>query len=212
MPYLQQGNQSAWRGNEPADGVLLEQAVAGDECAFEALVSRYQHSLLHSIRCILKDDELAYDVLQCVLLKFYVSLPILRRDVRLNAWLFQVARNRCMDELRKQHCRPALRFSELSREDENEELEPTECIQDPYPLPEEMVEQLDLQAVLQQAIGTLPPRFRLVVDLRFFEQLSFAEISQILKMPTSTAKTYCYRSIRRLRSTLADNPSFALIA
>lgn len=212
MPYMQQGKQDTWQANEPADGVLVEQAVAGDERAFEALVTRYQHSLLNSIRCILKDDDLANDVLQFVLLKFYVSLPTLRRDVQLKAWLFQVAHNRCMDELRKQRCRPALRFSELSREDENDELEPTESIQDPHPLPEEMVEQLDLQAVLQQAIGTLPPRFRLIVDLRFFGQLSFAEISQILKMPTSTAKTYCYRSIRRLRSTLANSPSFTLIA
>jgi RNA polymerase sigma factor (sigma-70 family) len=197
---------------EPSDGVLVEQAVAGDERAFEALVSRYQHVLLNSIRRILKDDELAYDVLQFVLLKFYVALPTLRRDVRVKAWLLQVAHNRCMDELRRQRCRPMLRFSELSRDDEYDELEPTACMQDPHPLPQEILEQLDLQAILQQAIGKLPPRFRQVVDLRFFEQLSFAEIGQTLKMPTSTAKTYCYRSLRRLRSALANSPSLALVS
>jgi RNA polymerase sigma-70 factor, ECF subfamily len=79
-------------------------------------------------------------------------------------------------------------------------------------MPDEIVEQLDLHIALQQAIGKLPPKFRLVVDLRFFRQLSFTEISQILKMPTSTVKTYCYRSMRRLRSALTNNPSFALMA
>ena len=107
MSYIQQEKQSTWQANGPSDGVLLGQAVAGDERAFEELVNRYHRSLLNYIRRILKDDEQAYDVLQFVLLKFYVSLPTLRRDVALKAWLFQVAHNRCMDELRRQRSRPA---------------------------------------------------------------------------------------------------------
>ena len=212
MSYIQQGKHNASRETDSSDGILLGQSVAGDERAFEALVSRYQHPLLNYIGRILKDEDQQYDVLQFVLLKFYVSLPTLRRDVALRAWLFQVAHNRCMDELRMQLRRPSLRFSELSREDEHDELEPTESIRDPQPLPEEIVEQLDLHAALQQAIGKLPPRFRSVVDLRFFGHLSFTEIGQTLKMPTSTAKTYCYRSLRRLRSALANSPSLALIS
>jgi RNA polymerase sigma factor (sigma-70 family) len=209
MSYIQQGKHNASPETEPSDGILLGQSVAGDERAFEALVSRYHHSLLNYLRQILKDDEQAYDVLQFVLLKFYLSLPTLRKDVPLKPWLFQVAHNRCMDELRKQRRRPSLRFSELSWEDESDELELTESIQDPQPLPEEIVEQLDQHAVLQQAIGKLPPRFRSVVHLHFFGQLSFTEIAYTLKMPTSTAKTYCYRSIRWLRTTLANSPSLS---
>ncbi|OLD81515.1 MAG: hypothetical protein AUG54_04050 [Ktedonobacter sp. 13_1_20CM_4_53_7] len=209
MSYIQQGKHNASQETDPSDGILLGQSVAGDDRAFEALVSRYHHPLLNYIRQILKDDEQAYDVLQFVLLKFYLSLPTLRKDVPLKPWLFQVAHNRCMDELRKQRRRPSLRFSELSWEDESDELELTESLQDPQPLPEEIVEQLDLHAVLQQAIGKLPPRFRPVVHLRFFEDLSFTEIGHTLKMPTSTAKNYCYRSIRWLRSTLANSPSLS---
>ena len=209
MSYIQQGKHSTWQGKEPSDGILIGQSVAGDERAFEALVSRYHHPLLNYIRRIIKDDELAYDVLQVVLLRLYISLPTLLTDVPLKAWLFQVARNRCLDELRKQRRRPSLRFSELSREDEHDEQELTESLQDPQPLPQEIVEQLDLHAVLQQAIGKLPPRFRSVVQLRFFGELSFTEIGHTLKMPTSTAKTYWYRSLRRLRSTLANSPSLS---
>jgi DNA-directed RNA polymerase specialized sigma24 family protein len=111
MSYVPQGNQSTLQGDEPSDGVLLGQAVAGDERAFEALVSRYHYPLLHYIQKILKDNELANDVLQVVLLRFYLSLPTLLTDVALQPWLFQVARNRCLDELRKQRYRPSLRFS-----------------------------------------------------------------------------------------------------
>src|SRR2546425_1606695 len=209
VSYMQQEKHSTSQGTEPSDGMLFRQSLAGDEYAFEALVSRFRSPLLNSIRCILKDDEQAYDVLQFVLLRLYVSQPTLQKDVPLRGWLFQVAHNRCLDELRKQRSRPSLRFSEFFSEDENDGIELIESIQDPEPLLEEIVEQLDLHAVLQQAIGKLPPRFRSVVQLRFFGQLSFSEIGHRLKMPTSTAKTYWYRSLRRLRSTLANSPSLS---
>jgi len=207
MSYIQQGKHTASQETDPSDGILLGRSQAGDERAFEALISRYHHSLLNYIRHVLKDDELAYDVLQFVLLKLYLSQPTLGKDVPLKPWLFQVAHNRCIDELRKQRSKPSLRFSEFFSEDESDELELTESLQDSQPLPEEIVEQHDLHIVLQQAIGKLPPMFRSVVQLRFFGQLSFSEIGQTLKMPTSTVKTYCYRSLRRLRSTLANSPS-----
>jgi len=209
MSYIRQGKHTASQDTDPSDGILLGRSQAGDERAFEALISRYHHSLLNYIRHVLKDDELAYDVLQFVLLKLYLSLPTLGKDVPLKPWLFQVAHNRCIDELRKQRCRPSLRFSEFFSEDESDELELTESIQDSHPLPEEIVEQHDLHIVLQQAIGKLPPMFRSVVQLRFFGQLSFSEIGHTLKMPTSTVKTYWYRSLRRLRSTLANSPSLS---
>src|SRR5258708_19664854 len=115
--------------------MLLRQSLAGDEYAFEALVSRFRSPLLNSIRCILKDDEQAYDVLQFVLLRLYVSQPTLLKDVPLRAWLFQVAHNRCMDELRKQQCRPSIHFSDICWEDHNQGIPLLYSIQYPQPSP-----------------------------------------------------------------------------
>jgi len=210
VSYMQQGKHSALQGTDPSDGILLGQSLTGDEYAFEALVSRYRGPLLNYIRRILKDDEQAYDVLQLVLLRLYISQPRLRTDVPLQAWLFQVARNCCLDELRKQRRGVSIHFSELSWEDENEGITPIESIQDPCPLPEEIVEQLDLHAVLQQAIHSLPPRFRPVVHLRCFGQLTFSEIGHALKMPASTAKSHFYRALPRLQSALANSAFVSL--
>ncbi len=210
MSYMQQEKHSTSQGTELSDGFLLGQSLAGDEYAFEALVSRYRSPLLNYIRRILKDDELAYDVLQFVLLRLYVSQPTLLKDVPLRAWLFQVAHNRCMDELRKQRSRPSIHFSELSWEDENDGIELLESIPDPRPLPGEIVEQRDLRAVLQQAIHSLPPRFRWVVHLHCFGHLTFSEIGRTLKMPAPTAKAYYYRALPLLRSALANNTAVSL--
>src|SRR5436190_21303045 len=114
MSDLHQGKHCALQETESSDGFLLRQSLAGDECAFEALVSRYRTPLLNYIRRVLKEDEQAHDVLQFVLFQLYVSQPRLLRDVPLRGWLFQVARHRCLDELRKQRCRPAIHFSKLS--------------------------------------------------------------------------------------------------
>ncbi len=89
MSSMQQGKHSISQGTEPSDGILLGQSLAGDEYAFEALVSRYRSPLLEYMRRVLKDDEQAHDVLQFVLLQLYVSRPTLLRDVPLKAWLFQ---------------------------------------------------------------------------------------------------------------------------
>ncbi|MGH2498197.1 MAG: RNA polymerase sigma factor [Ktedonobacteraceae bacterium] len=205
MSDLNQGNNHPSQGTEASDSFLLGQSLAGDECAFEALVSRYRTPLLNYIRRVLKEDEQAQDVLQFVLLQLYVSQPRLLRDMPLRAWLFQVAHHRCVDELRKQRRGLAIHFSELSREDENEGIALIESIRDPRPLPEEIVEQIDMVAVLQQAIGRLPPTFRSVVHLRYCGQLTFDEIGRTLKLPASTVKSYFYRALPRLRSAIANS-------
>ena len=73
-----------------------------------------------------------------------------------------------------------------------------------FELPEELAEQSDLQQRLQEAIQTLPLKFRSVVLLRYAGQLSFSEIGQTLSMPEATAKTYFQRAKPLLRTALMN--------
>src|SRR2546421_4879006 len=147
MRYAQPRKYSILQGQGVPDGVLVGQALAGDQLAFELLVSRYHRPLVSCIRGFLKDNEQVSDVLQ-----LYVSLPVLLRNVSLKAWLFQVARNRCLDELRKRQRRSEIPFSTLEWKYRDEELSPIEAIPDPEPLPEEVAERSDLQCSLSQAL------------------------------------------------------------
>src|SRR5216683_1073525 len=160
MSYAQPRQYSALQGQGVPDGVLVGQAQAGDQRAFEFLVSRYHRPLANYIRGFLKDGEQVYDVLQQVYLQLYVSLPILLTNVSLKGWLFQVARNRCLDELRRRRWRAETSFSTLSWEYSEEDLSPIEAIPDPDPLPEEVAEEIDLYCTpaLFQAIDLLGDR------------------------------------------------------
>src|SRR3989440_3141228 len=145
---------------EIPDGVLAQQTLAGDQEAFEVLVQRYSTPLFNFICHFLGDYDQACDISQQVFLQLYISLPKLRMGEPLKAWLFQVARNRCLDELRRKR---AIHFSELETTSDEDEISPLAAIPDSHPLPEELAECHDLQQHLWQAIQALPPKFRSVV-------------------------------------------------
>ena len=86
------------------------------------------------------------------------------------------------------------------------------AIPDPDALPEEVAERSDLHCSLQQAISSLPAKFRSIVLLHCFRQLTFVEIGRMLDMPASTAKTYFYRSLPRLRRTLVGDAHFVSLS
>lgn len=185
---------------EITDGMFIKRILSGDHSAFEELVGRYHVSLFNFICHFLGNYDLACDVIQQVFLQLYISMPTLRTGEPLKAWLFQVARNRCLDELRR---KKAVHFSELE-EANNDDLSPLEILPDTDPLPDEVAEHHDLQEKLRQAIDGLPPKFRSVVLLRYASQLSFSEIGKVLHMPEATAKTYFQRARPLLRAALAD--------
>lgn len=198
--------------HELADYELIEQTCAGDQQAFEALVSRYQGEVYRFIKRHMGTEQ-AYDVLQFVLLQLYLSMPHLQSNlssgwqhVSLKRWIFRVAWNRCIDEQRKRKKSPLL-FSELMQtNDEEESLVLT--LLDTAPQPEEVVEQHDLQESIQKMIQRLPPMLRAVMWLRYKEELSFNEIGERLQIPSATAKTYCHRARLRLRSFLANQARY----
>lgn len=185
-----------------SDMVLAQQAISGEQEAFEVLVRRYSTPLFNFICRFLGDYDQACDVLQQVFLRFYTSLPNLGTTEPFKPWLFQVARNCCVDELRRRK-RYAIHFSQLETENSEGETTFLSDMADPNPLPEEIMERHDLQQMLQCAIQSLPPKFRDVVTLRYLAQMSFSEIGSTLHMPEATAKTYFHRAKVLLRKTLS---------
>jgi RNA polymerase sigma factor (sigma-70 family) len=210
MANTQPRTSNLLAGQEVPDSVLVGQAQTGDQHAFEALVNRYHRQLASYIRSFLKDGDQIADVLQQVYIQLYLSLPTLLTDVSLRGWLFQVARNRCLDELRRSRRRAETLFSRLERDDGEEEYSLIEAIPDPGPLLEEVAERGELLWSLRAALVALPPQPRLVVHLHAFRHLTFAEIGSLLNMRETTAKACFYRALSRLRKALAAETHLAV--
>ena len=187
------------RDSDTLDNVLFQQALAGDQEAFEALISRYQHSLFRHIYRYVGEYNEAHDVLQQVWLQLYLSLPKLYPNVHMKPWLFTVARNRSLDFLRRKRL---LFFPEVETGNEEDEVTFLDTIPDTSSMPEELIEQRDLQRAIQCAIQALPRTYRSVVLLYYSEQMNYAEIGQVLKVPVSTVKARFHRAKPFLRDVL----------
>lgn len=185
------------------DQPLACAARRSDAELFEKVMSEQRASLFHYIYRFLGDYDAASDVCQQVFVQLYTFLPTLRTDRPLTAWLFQVARNYCIDETRRKR---AICFSELEAENwrraDDEETSLLSLLPDLHPLPDEETEQHDLQRQLCLAINALPPKFRAVVSLRYLAEMSYAEIGARLRIPPATAKTYFQRAKPLLRALL----------
>jgi len=187
---------------ETADSVLVQQALDGDQEAFEVLFSRYKQSLFGLIHHYVGEYHEAEDILQHVWLQLYLSLATLRPYVQIKPWLFTVARNRSLDFLRHKHLlsQRLLFFCEVEARIEEDEVTFLDAIPDMSPTPEELVEQYELQHEIWRAIQSLPHTYRSVVWLSYAEQLNYAEIGRMLNVPGSTVKTQFNRAKPFLRA------------
>jgi RNA polymerase sigma-70 factor (ECF subfamily) len=177
---------------ERTDAVLAKQVLGGDQEAFERLVQRYHVALFNFIRHFLGNDDLACGILQRVFLRSYASLPKLGTGEPFKLWLFQIAHTCCVDELKRVY---PLHFSQS--ENSEDEWVGLSDIADPEPLPEEMAERSDLQALLQQTLQTLPPTLRSVTLLRYGSRMSFAEIGWVLSLSEEKVLA-SFRQVNRL--------------
>lgn len=181
-----------------SDEELATRFVAGDVKSFELLMQRYAKPIYNFALSFLGDADEADEAAQLVFVQLYQSLPRTRLDIPLKPWIYQIARNKCIDLWRD---RKHVSLSTFAA-DESEQLQNEPA--DPAPLPTELVEHKDLQRVLRKAINALPNNYRTAVSLRYINQLSFEEIAAVMKVPENTAKTYFQRAKKQLRSMLAD--------
>ena len=119
-------------------------------------------------------------------------------DLKFSTWLYRIATNLCIDRIRKK--KPDYYLdAEVPGTDG---LNMYSQISSDSRLPEEDVESLELQAVIQREISKLPEKYRFVIVLKYIEELSLNEISEILELPLGTVKTRIHRGREALRKQL----------
>jgi RNA polymerase sigma-70 factor (ECF subfamily) len=175
------------------EGAEIVAARGRKSGAFEALVRRHQTPLYNFCLRMLGRTDDAADVAQETFVQLFRHLDQIDEREPLAPWLFRVARNRCVDVLRRRRTTPL-----APGDDQSGDLEPI----DQDPLPDEIAERSDLQRVLGHAIAQLPPTYAEVVALRYAADRSFAEIALILDCDEGAARVRFHRAKNLLRHYL----------
>ena len=194
------------------DEALMAHIGDGDVQAFHVLVDRYERPLLNFISRFVGDDQLARDLYQETFLRVYRAARSYNPAHRFSTWLFQIAANLCIDELRRRKVTRPLEV-DLWAEEVSEGRGETPHI---YPItdrdwqsaatedPAEMVERKELSERVQAAVHALPADARLVLVLRHYQGLSYQEISGILHCPVGTVKSRLHYALQALKQHLLE--------
>ena len=173
--------------NDP-DLRLLEQCRQGDIHAFETLFRKYQTYVYNVSLGMLGNGEDAADITQETFLRLHRNLNSFRGDSSFSTWLYRVAVNLCITELRR---RGRSRFQFL--DDVNHEEDP-HVFDEIVPGPEEKIAAEEDARVVHRVLRTLPPDYRAVMVLRHFQQLAYEEIAEVLGLSLSQVKTRLFRA------------------
>ena len=170
---------------EPDLTELLARSATGDQLAFAEIVHGHQRMVFSMAYHFLHDREQAEELAQDVFLSLYRNLGSIKSDAHLVNWLRKVTSHRCLDQARRNKYRAHLSL---------------ENIQEPSAGP--AVGDVLLEKRLRALVGTLPEKARMVVVLRYQEDLDPLEIAEALEMPLNTVKSHLRRSLETLRGKL----------
>jgi len=182
-----------------SDERLVELSLEGDQDAFGILVQRYQRRLTAFLSQLVGDMELARELSQEAFVRAWSALERFDPRYRFSTWLFRIAHNLGIDQLRRRR----LQTTPLYRTD-SEGGEVEVVVPDLEKDPLGHLENRALASELRQIIDGLRPEYRELVLLRHFAGLSYQEIADFTDMPLGTVKNKLFRAHSVLRRALAD--------
>lgn len=181
---------------------LLEHCRQGDDLAWEALVRRYQGRVFGVTMHYMRDREEARDMAQETFIKLYRKLETLRDGETFLPWLIRLARNCCIDRLRRLKIRTP--EHPVSVEDGVE-------IPTPRPTPEERSLERSRSGILYQALDGLSEQSREMILLKDIQELKLGQIADMLALPLGTVKSRSHRARLELAEAIQDlDPSFGV--
>jgi RNA polymerase sigma-70 factor (ECF subfamily) len=180
-----------------ADERLVELSLDGDEDAYGILVRRYQRRLTAFLGQLVGDLELARELSQEAFVRAWSALERFDPRYRFSTWLFRIAHNLGIDQLRRRRLQTVSLYRTDSEGDEVEVVVP-DVNKDPLGHLENHV----LASELRQVIDGLRPEYRELILLRHFAGLSYQEIAEFKGMPLGTVKNKLFRAHSVLRKAL----------
>ena len=184
------------------DSALVAGLRAGDDCAYEILIQRFQQPVYNLISRLVDDPGDAADVAQEVFLKVFRKVNGFRSESSLKTWVYRIAVNEARNQRRwfVRH-----RGKEIGLDPADAAVQgPQDWLCDPGRSPYQTALDQETHALIESALNKVSPNYRAAVVLREVEGLSYEEISEILEVSLGTVKSRILRGRESLRKHLVD--------
>ena len=187
-----------------ADLIIIDRAIKGQELAFSELLNRYRDSVYYVMLKMVNNPSDAEDLTIEAFGKAFMRISQYTPSHAFSTWLFRIATNNCIDFMRKKNQSP-LAYDQ----DNNDENSPVRKIASEMPDPEKNL--IDQETVLQinDIMKYLKPRYRRIIELRYFYDRTYEEISDELGLPIGTVKARLFRA-KTLLHAMITNKKFNL--
>lgn len=183
-----------------ADAQLMLRVKRGDTIAFATLVDKYKQPVLNLVTRTLRDATEAEDLAQSVFVQVWKSAGRYQASAKFSTWLFTVARNACLNELRRRSRHPAEPLDAPHPDHEGEPLHQPPDVQTATP-PDALLHG-ELERKIEEALAALPENQRTAILLCRQDELSYEEIAEVLGCSLSATKSLIFRGRETLKQRL----------
>lgn len=173
--------------NEPTDNELLERIARQERAAFDTFYRRHEKRIYHFILKKMNDPSEAYDILHEVFMEIWRKADRFEGRSKVSTWFFGIAFNKSIDRLRK-------KMPDQFPEDQDMDIEDEEVLN-----PMELVSATEEATLIAKCVEKLGEAQRAVVQLAFYEDMSYPEIAKIIERPEGTVKTRIFHAKQALK-------------
>jgi len=182
------------------DEKLIADALKGSQKAYTQLVEQHKKAIFHIINKIVRNEEAANDLVQETFMKAFSSLASYRSEYRFSTWLYKSAANASIDYLRKRRINALSLDRPMETKDGTVEIE----VPDYSFHPERDLVRKQQRVSIEEAIDSLPKKYRDVIVYRHKDDKSYEEIADLLDIPVGTVKARIFRARELLKKKLRN--------
>lgn len=178
---------------------LVESFKRGNQKSFEQLVRKYKTSIFNTVYSMLGNTAEAEDTTQEIFLKVYSSTGSFNFKSSFSTWLYRITVNKCLDELKKRKNQSLSLENELNAE---EQVTLKDIFSSDKKNIDDEIAKKELQKTIHKILNSLPEKYRMVLTLKEFENLSYQEIARIMKISVNRVKIWLFRARAKLKRGL----------
>ncbi|SFE41578.1 RNA polymerase sigma factor [Thermophagus xiamenensis] len=181
---------------------LVQRAINNDQKAYAELMARYKDAIYFMLLKMINNKTDAEDLTIEAFGKAFKNLKQYSPNYAFSTWLFKIASNNCIDYLRKKRNNHI--SIDSNHTSDEKDSEPQVHLKDETPDPEENLIRAQKVVLMRTVVKKLKPRYRTLIELRYFKEYSYEEISDELELPLGTVKAQLFRARELLFNTLKN--------